>query len=76
MGLPASFDEKPPGARKYSKCEFAIYKKYAVKYSRNRGCIYKKRWKRHNEKVKKKLVKRNGDGWEDKMYAELAKCKI
>ena len=56
------------------KCELAMHQKYGFEYSKNRGCVVKKRWMKHNERIRKKLLKRNGEGWQEKMQKEIDGC--
>jgi hypothetical protein len=59
-------------------CELAASKKYGFRSVEKAGCVMRpgqaRRWDRHNEKVHRKLDKRNGSGWWDKYIAEASDC--
>ena len=49
----------------------SIGKRYHVRYVRKNTCIGKARWVNHNKRVRTKLDKINGKGWEEKMEKEI-----
>jgi hypothetical protein len=55
-----------------NECRTDVYKKYGVKF-KYVGAKDEDQVK-HNEKVEKKLLIRNGEGWQERMEKELQKC--
>lgn len=59
------------------ECMTEIAKKYGFENVTKAGCVVKpgqvRRWERHNKKVDKKLIARNGEGWKEKYNADFTK---
>ncbi|MBL7892501.1 MAG: hypothetical protein JNL63_07720 [Bacteroidia bacterium] len=70
-GLHVKFDMETYS--KYPACAARMHQKYGVRYIKKSGAV-KEKWKIHNEKAYKKLNKRNGEGWQNKMEQEIIDC--
>ena len=63
----------------YDPCTETTRIKYGYDFKAKAGCVVKigdaRRWKRHNKRVEKKLIKRNGIDWKIRYEDDVKECE-